>query len=163
MGSLTQPGSQHHLTLPKKGSTNMSTRVLRFILTLSIAVMALVACAPAGPQTVNVSLTTYTMKITPETIKTGDVKFVVKNDATDLVHEFFLVKTDLAPDKLPLDSEGRVNEDSPQIKEVGAAEDIDPGKSGEFSVKLEPGHYVYFCNVGTHYAIGMRGEFTIAP
>lgn len=141
----------------------MSTRTLQFVLTLNLVLLAFVAFSPAEPQTVDISLITYAMKITPETIKSGDVKFVVKNDAPDLVHEFILVKTDLAIDKLPLNSEGRVDEETPQIREVGVAEDINPGTSAEFSATLEAGRYVYFCNIDTHYSVGMRGELTIAP
>lgn len=141
----------------------MSTRTLQFVLTLNLVLSACVAVSQAGPPTVDISLTTYAMKISPETIQSGDVKFVVKNNAPDLVHEFILVKTDLAIDKLPLNADGRVDEEASQIKEVGVAEDVNPGTSAEFSATLEAGRYVYFCNIDTHYSVGMRGEFTIAP
>ena len=80
-----------------------------------------------------------------------------------MTHEFFLVKTDLPQDELPLDEDGRIDEDSPLIEKVIAAEDIGPGGNGVLSVKLTPGHYVYFCNINAHHMIGMRGEFTITP
>jgi uncharacterized cupredoxin-like copper-binding protein len=137
-------------------------------------VLALSACGapaapaatstPAGPQIVNVSLTTYGFKLTPSNIKAGDVKFVVKNDATDLMHEIILVKTDLAPDKMPIGSDNTsIDEDSKAITIVGAVEDVEPGKSGEVVMKLTAGHYVYFCNKDNHYKLGMVGELTIAP
>ena len=119
---------------------------------------------PTGPQIVNVSMTTYGFKLTPDKIKAGEVKFVAKNDATDLIHEIFLVKTDLAIDKLPLGSDNiSIDEESKALAKVGAAEDIEPGKSGEMTVTLEAGRYVYFCNKDNHYKLGMVGELTVAP
>jgi len=119
---------------------------------------------PAGPQVVNVSMTTYGFKFTPDKIKPGEVKFVVKNDATDLKHEILLVKTDLAMDKLPMNSDGtQVDEVSKDYTKLGSVEDVEPGKSGEMTVKLDAGRYVYFCNTPAHYSLKMRGEFTVAP
>jgi uncharacterized cupredoxin-like copper-binding protein len=109
-------------------------------------------------------MTDFAFKFTPSTIKAGVVKFVVKNDASEQMHEMFLVKTDLAVGKLPLGSDGSsINEDSNQFTKLGSVEDVDAGKSGEMTVKLEPGRYVYFCNKPGHYKMGMAGEITVAP
>ncbi len=140
---------------------------MRIKLFPSIAALCLglttVACAEPGPQTVNVTLTTYGTNLSPLTPHAGNVKFVVRNNAKDMTHEFFLVRTDLAQDKLPLDENGRIDENSPQIEKVIAAEDLPPGKNSVLSVNLAPGHYVYFCNINAHHMMGMRGEFTITP
>lgn len=123
----------------------------------------LTACGPAGPQAVTVDMTNYAFKLTPDSLRAGDVTFTVKNDSTDQIHEFFLVQTDLTPDKLPLTADGRVDEEATGFTVAGSAEDIDAGQSKELKVTLAPGHYVFFCNVATHYTLGMRGELTIAP
>lgn len=141
----------------------MLTRTFRYLLPISLMVTTWAACAPAGPQTIDVTLSTYQTEFNPTTINKGEVKFVVTNSATDLVHEFYLVQTDLAPDQLPVKSDGTVDEESTQFTTIGSAEDIDPGKTSSFTVTLAPGHYVYFCNIEGHYAEGMRGEFTVAP
>src|ERR1700682_4016623 len=84
------------------------------VLASVLLVLSLVACAgapaatptPSGPQVVVATLTTYGFKFTPDKIKAGEVKFIVKNNATDVLHELWIVKTDLALDKLPLISDG---------------------------------------------------------
>jgi uncharacterized cupredoxin-like copper-binding protein len=119
--------------------------------------------AASGAQIVTVTLTTYATKLSADKLHAGDVKFIVKNAAADLVHEFFLVKTDLPQNRLPLEDDGKVDEESPLIQKVVAAEDIAPGRRDVVSVRLQPGHYVYFCNINAHHMIGMRGEFTIEP
>ncbi len=145
---------------------------LKAIIATSFIAASMVGCstAPAAtptaapPQVVNVSLTTYGFKFTGDKIKPGEVKFIVKNDATDLQHEILLVKTDLALDKLPMSSDGtEVDENSKDYTKVGSVEDVEPGKGGEMTAKLDAGHYIYFCNKAAHYTLKMRGEFTVAP
>ena len=148
-------------------------RLKNLLLSSAMVVLALSACAPAapaatstpaGPQVINVSLTSYKLTLTPNKIKAGDVKFVVKNDSPDMMHEIIIVKTDLAPDKMPLGSDGiAIDEESKDMTNVGAVEDVEAGKSGEVTIKLAAGHYVYFCNKDNHYKLGMVGEITVTP
>ncbi|HEY3342015.1 MAG TPA: plastocyanin/azurin family copper-binding protein [Anaerolineae bacterium] len=122
------------------------------------------ASALTPTEVVTVDMTDFAFKFTPSTIKAGVVKFVAKNDSPSVMHEIFLVKTDLAVDKLPIASDGSsVNEDSNLITKLGSVEDVDAGKSGEMTIKLEPGHYVYFCNKPGHYKMGMAGDMTVVP
>lgn len=147
-------------------------RSIKTLVAASFIAVSIVGCSaapaatptPAGPQVINVSMTTYGFKFTPDKIKPGQVKFVVKNDATDLKHEIQLVKTNLAVDKLPMNSDGtQVDETTKDYTRLGNVEDVEPGKSGEMTVTLEAGRYVYFCNTPTHYMLKMYGEFTVAP
>jgi uncharacterized cupredoxin-like copper-binding protein len=122
------------------------------------------ANTPEGAQVVNVSLTDYSLKFSPGTIKPGVVKLVVKNDATDAMHEMLLVKTDLTADRLPLTTDGsKVDESSAAFTKLGSVDDLDPGQTGDVMVTLQPGRYVYFCNQPGHYKAGMRGELTVSP
>lgn len=141
----------------------MLIRTVRFSLTFGMALMALAACAPAGPQVVNVNLTSFEITVSSKSLSAGETSFAVKNEATDVMHELILVQTDLAPDALPLTAEGRVDEESTLFSEAGGAEDIAASTSAEFTATLEPGHYVYFCNIENHYTLGMRGEITVVP
>ena len=117
----------------------------------------------ADNQTVHVTLVTYGTTVSPAHIRPGTVRFLIRNDARHLTHEFFLVRTDLSPDKLPVGEEGKIDEDSPLIKRIVVAEDLAPGDEHDVTVRLQPGHYVYFCNIDAHHMVGMRGEFTIKP
>jgi uncharacterized cupredoxin-like copper-binding protein len=102
------------------------------------------------------------MTVSSDHVKAGDVIFKVTNSSTNLLHEFLIVKTDVAPDGLPTKEDGaRVNEDKLQgTKELG---DLPPGKSGELQMVLEPGTYVMFCNEPGHYKAGMSSKITVAP
>ncbi len=139
----------------------MLATLIRSVLIIYPALMVLTACISRDAQTVRVTLITYDTKITPEKIRPGDVHFIIKNKATDLVHEFILVRTDLAPDQLPVGDDGKIDEDSLKHLKIVTAEDVAPGDSRETTVKLKPGHYVYFCNINAHHLLGMRGEFTV--
>lgn len=141
----------------------MEFKLSHNILTLCLALAAQCVCAAPGTQIIDVTLSTFATKISPHSPRAGNVKFVVKNIAADKTHEFILVKTELSQDNLPMEENGTIDEDSPQLQKITAAENLRPGESREFSVTLAPGHYVYFCNIHAHHMVGMRGEFTIDP
>ena len=94
-------------------------------------------------------------------VKPGKILFRVKNISTDEDHELLLVKTDLAPDDLPMDASGaRVEEDKLKgLKELG---DVHPGKSRNTTLTLAPGKYLLFCNEAGHFKAGMFTTFTVA-
>ena len=108
---------------------------------------------PDGAQGVTLSI---------DHIKPGKVLFKVKNISTDEDHELLLVKTDLAPDALPMDPDGvRVDEDKlNDLKELG---DVHPGKSRSTTLSLKAGKYLLFCNEAGHFKAGMYMTFAVAP
>ena len=87
----------------------------------------------------------------------------------DHVHEFVVVKTDLAPDALPTTEEGAVDEEGEGVELIGEIEEIPVGETSTTEFDLEPGSYVLFCNlvveeegeVEAHYSEGMRVGFTV--
>jgi uncharacterized cupredoxin-like copper-binding protein len=90
----------------------------------------------------------------------GSVTFQITNGGT-VVHEFVVLKTDLAADKLPLDtSTGVVSEDTAGLTVVDEVEDIAVGATPSLTVDLPAGHYVVICNLPAHYAGGMHTDFT---
>jgi uncharacterized cupredoxin-like copper-binding protein len=98
----------------------------------------------------------------------GAITFSVTN-AGDKEHEFVLRKTDLKADALPLNADGEVSEDAPELAEAGDPSEIGEIKSGtsgnNLTVTLQPGHYVFFCNLHVgellHYQKGMHVDFTV--
>ncbi len=76
-----------------------------------------------------------------------------------MLHEFLMFETDLAPDELPTDMSGRVNEDA--LTKLAGAEDIPPSHSRDITVNMAAGHYVMICNLPGHYEQGMRVEFNV--
>ena len=95
-------------------------------------------------------------------VKPGKVLFKVKNISTDEDHELLLIKTDLAPEALPMDKDGvRVEEDKlKDLKELG---DVHPGKSRNTTLTLKAGKDLLFCNEAGHFKAGMYATFTVAP
>jgi len=142
----------------------MKSRKFLAILALAILVIPVLA-ACGGPAKVDAALTTYKIVLDKDTVNAGEVTFHVHNDATDLVHEFVIFKTDLAPDNLPLTSEGIVDEEGAGITFVDEVEDVEQGGSKDLIVTLEPGKYVLVCNANDdntmHYSHGMYVGFTV--
>jgi uncharacterized cupredoxin-like copper-binding protein len=87
----------------------------------------------------------------------GDMTFGIHN-AGPSAHEFVIIRTDDAPDALPVEN-GVIPED--QIDLVDEAEDIAPGTDTSLDVNLSAGSYVLVCNLPAHYGAGMRAAFTV--
>lgn len=140
--------------------TRKSSQILMVVALLATIVLA--GCS-SGPSKVDVSLTTYAIALSTDSIKAGDVVFHVTNDATDQVHEFVIFKTDLPADQLPLTAEGIVDEEGAGITFMGEVEDVENGTPQDLSLTLEPGRYVALCNVDTnlHYSHGMYIVFNV--
>ena len=79
-------------------------------------------------------------------------------------HEIVMFRTTLPADNLPLNSDGDVNEDSPQLDSVADSGDaLPPGQSKSFTTTdLHPGHYVAVCNLPGHYKLGMHIDIEVA-
>jgi uncharacterized cupredoxin-like copper-binding protein len=133
-----------------------------FMVFAILSVSALAGCS-SGPSKVDVSLTTYKITLSTDSVKAGDVVFHVTNDATDLVHEFVIFKTDLPEDQLPLTAENIVDEAGAGITFINEVEDVEQGTSKDLTVTLESGRYVLVCNTAenNHYTRGMHIVFTV--
>lgn len=145
--------------------------------TLLLAVALLPACGgddegsgDGDGGSVTVGLQEFAVSADPSSVPAGSVTFDVTNDGPDDVHEFVVIKTDLAPTDLPTDEDGAVLEDGEGMEVVDEIEDIPIGESQTLTVDLETGSYALICNIlqeepdGTleaHYAVGMRTGFTV--
>jgi len=145
-------------------------------LVVSIAVLMIVGLAACGSDdgggaaTSSVSVTEREWEVAPDptSADAGEVTFSVINEGRE-IHEFVVVKTDLASGDLPTVEDGSVDEEGEGIEPVDEIEDIAAGSSQELKVDLESGQYVVFCNIvekengetESHYAKGMRTDFTV--
>ncbi len=118
-----------------------------------------------GP--VAVSLQEFAIGAIPATVAAGSVTFDVANEGPNDVHEFVVIKTDLAPEALPTDTTGAVDEAGEGIEPVDEIEDIPVGETQSLTVDLAAGSYVLICNIydeteqESHYQEGMRAGFTV--
>lgn len=102
----------------------------------------------------------YSITLDEDTAPAGDVTFDIQNDAGQ-VHEFVVFKTDLAPEALPTDDAGDVDEKGEGVTHIDEVEDIAGGSSESLTVKLDAGSYVLICNLPGHYKQGMHTGFTV--
>ena len=148
-------------------------------LALAAAIALLVGCTPASTATsgatagptsaaagaassggIQASESEFKIALSSATASTGEVTFHVKNAGTQ-VHEFVVVRTELAADKLPLASDApEVDEEATGLTVVDEVEDLAAGASTDLTVTLEAGHYAVICNVPGHYTLGMHTDFT---
>lgn len=120
-----------------------------------------------GGTTVDVTLQEFSVIPAQDSAPAGSITFNVENTGPDDVHEFVVIKTDLAPDALPTDEDGVVEEEGEGMEVIDEIEDIPVGETQSLTVDLEAANYVLICNIWTeeeqeaHYAMGMRMAFTV--
>ena len=134
----------------------------RLIAALCAAVLVLTSCAqapdavPADAQVI-VTMKDYTVTLNVASVKAGTIKLAIQNSGT-MLHEFELIKTDLAPDKLPIDAGSAKAKEDGLVKQV---QNIAVGKVAVATADLAAGHYVLICNQPGHYQLGMRTELKV--
>ncbi|HYK97434.1 MAG TPA: cupredoxin domain-containing protein [Candidatus Acidoferrales bacterium] len=135
---------------------------------LAIALYALVLVASSCSQAADtvpadvqltVTLKDYTVTLSSPTVKAGTVKIGVQNSGA-MAHQFDLIKTDLAADKLPIDGGSGTAKTDGLVKQVL---NIGVGKVAVVTADLAAGHYVIICNVAGHYQLGMHADLTVQP
>jgi uncharacterized cupredoxin-like copper-binding protein len=115
---------------------------------------------PSGTP-VNVLLDDFRVRQDAAVVTAGTVSFRIRNQGPT-THEFILVRTDRAPDKLPLQRDGlTVNEEAPGIDLLDEAEGLDIDDRQTLDLRLAPGHYVMYCNLEGHYLGGMYAALTV--
>ncbi len=139
----------------------------RIAVVVGLALIA-TACGGGGAQTtVGVTLREFAVEPAQSSAPAGEVTFEVRNEGPNDPHELVVIRTDLAPDALPTDDRGVVEEEGEGIEVVDEVEEIPVGGSASLTVELDTGSYVLICNIydeeeqEAHYAQGMRTAFTV--
>jgi uncharacterized cupredoxin-like copper-binding protein len=115
---------------------------------------------PSGTP-VNVLLEDFKVRQDPAVVPAGTVSFRILNQGPT-THEYIVVRTDRAPDKLPLQRDGlTVNEEAPGIDLLDEAEGLDIDDRQTLVLDLAAGHYVMYCNLEGHYLGGMHAALTV--
>ena len=126
--------------------------------------------APSGSTSVSVGLQEFAIVPSVASVPAGTVKFVAKNSGPDDIHEMVVLRTDLDPAALPVDKDGKADEEADGITSIGETGDVAVGETKEASFDLAPGKYVLICNIvqtepdgsiEAHYKVGMRTAFTV--
>jgi uncharacterized cupredoxin-like copper-binding protein len=115
---------------------------------------------PSGTP-VNVLLEDFKVQRDAAVVPAGPVRFSVLNQGPT-THELIVVRTDRAPDKLPLQDDGlTVDEEGPGVELVDEADGLDIDDRQTMVLGLAPGHYVMYCNFEGHYLGGMYAALTV--
>ena len=139
---------------------SLVARVTAFLFVAG-ALLALPSGQAGAQQQVAVSLNDVPYEVTanPSSVAAGAVDFQVSNDGLGLPHNLLVIRTDLAPDALPM-SGGQVDES--QVNVVAAtSQNLVQGATETVSANLAGGNYVLICNVSNHYGQGMYTAFTV--
>lgn len=138
-----------------------NSRLMAKIILCVVFASGLAAC---GPQKVDVTLKSYGIELSANTVSAGNVVFYVSNVATDQMHEFVIFKTDLPEDQLPRTVDGNVDEEGAGVTHIDEVADMAVGQVSDLTVKLDRGRYVLVCNLtenSMHYMAGMHIVFTV--
>ena len=161
----------------KAGNESHKGWPLVILLVGALAVLALVAAAcgdddeegdadgGAEASVVNVSLIEWSVVPDANSVPAGSVTFNVTNDHINN-HEFVVIRTDLAPDALPV-VEHKVDEE--QVEVIGRIAEFAPGATQSATFDVEPGNYVLICNLEElgqfdavfHYELGEWTAFEV--
>jgi uncharacterized cupredoxin-like copper-binding protein len=115
---------------------------------------------PSGTP-VNLLLEDFKVRQDAAVVPAGTVRFRILNQGPT-THELIVVRTDRAPDKLPLQRDGlTVNEEAPGIDLLDEAEGLDIDDHKTLVLDLAAGHYVMYCNLEGHYLGGMHAALTV--
>ena len=119
-----------------------------------------------GSSVVNLDLFEYQIVPDLDAVAAGSVTFNASN-VGGATHELVIVRTDLAPDALPVGEDGAVDESGEGIAVVGRIEEFAAQSDASVTVDLEAGSYVLICNIVegaaiSHYEEGMHRAFTIS-
>ncbi|HEU4528577.1 MAG TPA: hypothetical protein VFT80_11690 [Actinomycetota bacterium] len=133
---------------------------------LAIALVA-TACGGDEGETVDVTLQEFAIAADPTSVGAGEVTFDTTNDGPDDPHELVVFRSDLAPDALPTQENGAVDESGEGVELIDEIEEFPVGETQSMTLDLEAGNYVLVCNIydededEAHYQEGMRLAFTV--
>ena len=109
----------------------------------------------------NVLLEDFEVRQESTVVRAGTVSFRIRNQGPT-THEVIFVRTDRAPDKLPLQDDGlTVDEEGRGIDFIEEVSGLDIDDRQTLVLDLAPGSYVLYCNLEGHYLGGMYEALTV--
>ena len=136
--------------------------IRRLAVCVIVAAAVVAGCASSAPEAGSrVTLRNFRIDA-PESVSAGDVRFAIWG-AGPTMHELAIARTDLASDALPLAKNSTVDDerDLVDFHKVAEEEGVDLGAHRVKTVRLDPGHYVLYCNMPGHYLAGMHRELVV--
>ena len=158
-GFWFRPGMNGNRECP--GRQRREEAAMKALLLIALAV-AVVGIAQGATRATSVKATEveFHVKLSTTSAKSGRTSFVVKNSG-HLAHQFLVLKTSLAANKLPL--RGTTVNIAKAGKLIGgiAGVGLKAGATKTLTLTLPAGHYVLFCNLPAHYKSGQYASFIV--
>jgi uncharacterized cupredoxin-like copper-binding protein len=158
----------HRWTAPPQGVRRIALPALTALLALLASCGSTSTTSSSSPTSATagaggaqqVSLTEWKVDA-PTSLKAGQVALKISNGGT-VEHELLVFKSDLDPAQYPTDSDGNIKEDGTGITKVSDGDNIAVGGSQTRTVDLtQPGKYLFFCNIPSHFKQGMVKVVTV--
>jgi uncharacterized cupredoxin-like copper-binding protein len=115
------------------------------------------AASPSSDQGIVTTLMDFDIKPAEAEAPAGEISFDLENDGPS-EHTFFLVKTDLAEDALPVVDHVV---DLGSLDVLAEAGELVFGRETSLTADLSAGTYVMFCDLPGHYESDMHAAFTV--
>ena len=141
-----------------------------FLLLSLTTTLVVTACGEEdrGGGTLDIDLSDWAVAPNLASLPAGDITFNIKNLSQEHDHELVIIRTDLAPEELPTESDRSVDQGAGGVDVVGKIREIGPGEDSSGTFTLKAGRYVLICNLVdehdgqtvSHYQEGMRVPFT---
>ena len=109
----------------------------------------------ATASTVKTQLMEWMVMPSRSRVPAGKVTFVATNSGK-AKHNLVVLKTNLAPSKLPM-----AGSKAKEVGLVGKTPVFGPKQTKELTLTLRAGRYLLICNVPAHYMAGMRVAFRV--
>ena len=135
---------------------------------VAMTLATLVACGGGGggnaqdkppPSPLGVNLKEFSLTPGKTSVAAGRIRFFAQNAGT-VKHMLVVLRSDLAPDRLPVDGDV-VDVDGSGVKLIGSIDQFDAGTISRKVMTLEAGAHVLICNVPSHYQQGMRAALSV--
>jgi uncharacterized cupredoxin-like copper-binding protein len=111
-----------------------------------------------GDARVHVELDEWSVTPDETSAPAGPVTFVTENRGS-MRHDLVVIRTDLAPEALPVSAATVDEEEAGQV--VGVIKKFHPLLERSATLDLSAGKYVLICNVAGHYRLGMFAAMEI--
>ena len=132
--------------------------MIKRLLVLAAAAALVIPACSSDDGGIAVTLSDFKVEPAESSASAGELTFDVENTAGQ-THEFVIFQTDLAPDALPTNEDGDVDEEGEGVTLIDEIEDITGGSTQSLTVSLDAGNYVFICNLPGHYRQGMHAAF----
>jgi hypothetical protein len=138
------------------------------VLAAAAATLLFTGCGGDSDPDVEVSLTEWSIGVSPEVVRAGRVRLNAVNEGSR-PHELVVLKSDLSPDLLPIQDDRVILE---QLNVIAKSDPFAAKEKLEVSLDISPGKYLLICSMRetpagglllSHYQEGMAASLLIEP